>query len=111
MVYPEAWCALLFSKRLLLKYFAAGFAGIAATWLLSWVAAMPAWFRPPIGSKGAACPHCGSKDIRPSRHADRIDRMRRYLGIHAFRCRGCLRRFPSRVEHPNYKTADQHGSV
>jgi hypothetical protein len=111
MVYPEVWCASVASKRLLLEYFAAGFAGIVVICLLSWIAAMPAWFRPPMGSKRAACPHCGSKDIRPSRHADRIDRMRRSLGIHAFRCRGCLRRFPSRVEHANYKIADQRGSV
>jgi hypothetical protein len=60
-----------------------------------WILAVFAWFRKPIEVSGT-CPHCGSKDLRPSYDLSAMDRIRKKLGIFPFRCRGCTRRFFSR---------------
>jgi hypothetical protein len=55
------------------------------------------WVQKPI-NRLSACPHCGSKDFRRSYVAGTVDQIRGLLGIHAFRCRGCTRRFFGRDE-------------
>jgi hypothetical protein len=43
------------------------------------------------------CPKCGAEDIRLSRRVTWMDRLRRALGRHAWRCRVCRERFLAKL--------------
>jgi hypothetical protein len=62
---------------------------------LVWSLPIHAWLRKPIEVE-AKCPHCGSRDFRPSYVQSRIDGLRKKMGLIPFRCRGCAKRFISR---------------
>jgi len=40
-----------------------------------------------------ACPHCGSKDTRPSHMDNWVSKFMGLLGLSPYRCRSCLKRF------------------
>ena len=67
-------------------------------WYILWLLQVRAWFRKPIEVSGT-CPYCGSHDVRPSNVESGLDRIRKRLGLYAYRCRGCTRRFISRSSH------------
>ena len=81
-------------KRMLFCVFALALVFCFFSFLL-WRLPVQAWFREPIERSGK-CPGCGSTDVRPSFFESGIDRVRKRLGLVAFRCRGCTHRFISR---------------
>jgi hypothetical protein len=83
------------SPRRALAYAAAAAIAFALVSYLLWLLPIHAWFRKPIDS-AAKCPCCGSKDFRISYSKSPLDRFRKRLGLHPYRCRGCTRRFISR---------------
>lgn len=76
---------------LLYTTFATAAAGLL--WFLLWLFGAAAWVRGPVEE----CPRCGSKDFRKSQTLGLVDRARKLVGVRAFRCRGCTRRFPGRT--------------
>jgi hypothetical protein len=84
---------------LAIAYAAVAFIVLAIFLYMLWLLPIQAWFRKPI-EVSAECPHCGSKDFRPSYISNAMDRLRKRIGLHPFRCRACTRRFVSRSSGP-----------
>jgi hypothetical protein len=86
---------LALSPKRAVAYAGAAFIAFSFVWYLFWLLPVHAWFRQPIELSGV-CPNCGSRDFRSSHTTSPIDRIRKKLGLHPYRCRGCTKRFISR---------------
>jgi hypothetical protein len=87
--------AFALSPKRMAAYAVAAFLAFSFFWYVLWSLPISAWFRKPL-EPGSQCPMCGSRDVRPSRVNNFIDRFRVKLGLFPFRCRGCTKRFVAR---------------
>ena len=83
---------LVVSGKELLAYIAAAVIPLLLVVYATCALPVLALFRKPI-EESAECPLCGSKDFRLSYLMSPMDRVRKFLGLYAFRCRGCTKRF------------------